>query len=225
MNPDIFIITSVINTGNNPWSYTSMRSCFDKETRFEQTLKTIESIRQLNDNTKIMLVECSEITDEMTDLLRSKVDYFIQTYSDLDVRKACLDSNKKGHGEIKKLQKACEFIKLNDIKFNRLFKLSGRYFLNSNFSKENYNQENLYSFKIYNPHSGSTVLYSVPYSLFNDYIQKLQQASDYCENNPPIGIETLVPLICQPKQHVSTLGVSGNVAVLNGQGQSDLYVA
>ena len=129
MYPDIFVITSVINTGNAPWSYTNLRSCYTKEDRLRQTIQTIESIRNLNDNTKILLVECSDLDESMTNTLKDKVDYFLQTYDDMSVRDACINSIKKGFGETKKLQKACEFIQKNDIKFNRLFKISGRYFL------------------------------------------------------------------------------------------------
>jgi hypothetical protein len=221
---DIFIITSVINTGNHPWSYVSQRSCFDAETRFSQTLDTIQSIRNLNDNTKIMLVECSDLTSEQTNELTHRVDYFIQTYDDMEVRHACLNSTKKGYGEIKKLEKACEFILTHDIKFNRLFKISGRYFLNSQFNKSNYSQH-LYTFKMYDGQNGSTVLYSVPYTLFQTYITYLRYISNFYENNPPTGIETIIPVICTPKQEISILGVSGNVAVLNDRGESDFYTA
>ena len=225
MNNDIFIITSVINTGNNPWSYTNYRSCFDIQTRFEQTLQTIESIRNLNDGTKILLVECSQIDETMTNILKDKVDYFIQTYDDSSIRGACLESNKKGFGEIKKLEKACQFIKDNNINFNRVFKISGRYFLNSSFNKENYNNIDKFTFKIYDSIGGSTVLYSVPNKLFDVYIEKLKYTCMFYENNPPTGIETLIPIICTPRNDIEILGVSGQVAVLNDKGLSEFYIA
>jgi hypothetical protein len=225
MNNDIFIITSVINTGNNPWSYTNYRSCFDIQTRFEQTLQTIESIRNLNDGTKILLVECSQIDETMTNILKDKVDYFIQTYDDSSIRGACLESNKKGFGEIKKLEKACQFIKDNNINFNRLFKISGRYFLISSFNKTNYNDNDKFTFKIYDSIGGSTVLYSVPNKLFDVYIEKLEYIRKFYETNPPTGIETLIPLICVPRYNIEILGVSGQVAVLNDKGISELYTA
>lgn len=225
MNNDIFIITSVINTGNAPWSYTNYRSCFDVKTRFEQTLHTIESIRNLNDKSQVLLVECSQIDETMTNTLKDKVDYFIQTYNDSSIREACLESNKKGFGEIKKLEKACQFIKENNINFNRLFKISGRYFLNSLFNKEKYNNIDKFTFKIYNTTvGGSTVLYSVPNKLFDVYIEKLEYTRKFYENNPPTGIETIIPLICTPYNDIEILGVSGQVAVLNDRGISEFYI-
>lgn len=219
MSNDIFIITSVINTGNNPWSYTACRSCFDVKTRFEQTLYTIETIRNLNDDTKILLVECSQLDETMTNTLKDKVDYFIQTYDDSSIREACLESNKKGFGEVKKLEKACEYIKNNNIIFNRLFKISGRYFLTSSFNKKNYNDLDKFTFKMnkFVP-GGSTVLYSIPNSLFDVYIEKLKYTSSFYDNNPPTGIEVLIPVICTPQYDIEMLGVSGQVAILNENG-------
>jgi len=225
MYSDIFVITSVINTGNNPWSYTGLRSCFTKEDRFEQTIETIQSIRNLNDNSKVMLVECSELDESMTNSLKDKVDYFLQTYDDISVREACINSDKKGWGEIKKLQKGCEFIQQNDIQFNRLFKISGRYFLNLLFNKKNYDEKSEFTFKMPSADFGSTVLYSVPYVLFNFYKQKLEDCNKTYMNGPPIGIERLIPILCLPRKIIPTLGVSGKVAVLNSNGVSDFYTA
>jgi hypothetical protein len=225
MFPDIFIITSVINTGDKPWSYTGLRSCFTKEDRFKQTIETIQSIRNLNDNSKVMLTECSNLDESMTNSLKDKVDYFLQTYDDISVREACINSEKKGWGEIKKLQKACEFIQQNDIKFNRLFKISGRYFLNLFFNKKNYDEKSDFTFKMFFANSGSTVLYSVPYVLFDFYKQKVEECNQIYMNGPPIGIETLIPIMCFPRRAIPTLGVSGQVAVLNDNSVSEFYTA
>ena len=224
MLSDIFVITSVINTGYRPWSYTSQRSCYTKDERFNQTLETIQSIRKLNDNSKILLVECSDIDDKMTHILQNSVDYFIQTYNIDEVRNACLESNKKGFGEIKKLQIACDYISKNNIQFNRLFKISGRYFLNSFFDKNRYVFDK-FTFKMYYHDCGSTVLYSVPFSLFQLYIEKLNSTSKFYEENGPYGIEQLIPTSCYPRHDISTLGVSGYVAVTNDKGISEFYTA
>jgi hypothetical protein len=224
MNSDLFVITSVINTGSNPWSYTNQRSCFTKEERFQQTLQTIDSIRRLQDDSKIMLVECSLLTEQETATIQSKVDYFIQTYDDESIRHACINSHKKGYGEVKKLQRACNYIMNNGIVFRRLFKISARYFLNEWFQKDRYSVD-LFTFKVYGAESGSTVLYSVPYSLFMNYYSQLQSCIQLYEIHHAIGLETLIPMMCMPRQEISQLGVSGQVAVLNDQGVSDFYMA
>jgi hypothetical protein len=161
----------------------------------------------------------------MTNSLKDKVDYFLQTYDDISVREACINSEKKGWGEIKKLQKACEFIQQNDIKFNRLFKISGRYFLNLFFNKKNYDEKSDFTFKMFFANSGSTVLYSVPYVLFDFYKQKVEECNQIYMNGPPIGIETLIPIMCFPRRAIPTLGVSGQVAILNDNSVSEFYTA
>jgi len=224
MYPDLFVITSVINTGTKPWSYTAQRSCFTREERFQQTLQTIDSIRSYHGTCNIMLVECSELTEGETTILQSKVDHFMQTYDDLSVRHACLQSEKKGYGEVKKLEKACTYIKEQGLLFHRLFKISGRYFLNENFQQDNYSST-LFTFKMYGPESGSTVLYSVPFEQCNDYYNQLRNCIHIYETNPPTGLEILIPVLCAPRREIIQLGVSGHVAVLNDQGVPDFYTA
>ena len=43
---NLVLITSVINTPNLPLSYSKVRSVFTREERFEQTKKTVESIKK-----------------------------------------------------------------------------------------------------------------------------------------------------------------------------------
>lgn len=224
MSSDLFVITSVINTGNNPWSYTATRSCFSKEERFNQTLQTIESIRKLNDTNIIILIECSDLDEQLTNTLKKNVDYFIQLFDNENIRNACLNSNMKGFGEVVKLQYVCEFIKSNDITFNRLFKISGRYYLNSFFNKDNFSIDK-FTFKMFFPGVGSTVLYSVPYTKFNFYIEKLLECNNYYLQYGPEGLERLLPNRCIPRNEINTLGVSGQVAVFNDKGESELYEA
>ena len=58
------LITSVINTPNTPLSYTNTRSVFSRQDRFEQTKKTIKSVREKLSNSKIIIVECSDFNEE-----------------------------------------------------------------------------------------------------------------------------------------------------------------
>jgi hypothetical protein len=77
---NITLITSIIDTPNTPLSYTNTRSVFSKEERFEQTKKTILSIRNKIPNNKIFLVECSKLTLEENNYFLSNVDYFLNIY-------------------------------------------------------------------------------------------------------------------------------------------------
>ena len=209
---DLFIITSVINTGNIPWSYTSIRSIFSIEERFQQTLHTIQSIRDRQDHSAIMLVECSQLSQEMEETLKKSVDYYIQCYQNNDIRSACINNGLKGYGEAMKTLAAVQYICNNQISFQRLFKISGRYYLNSSFSKDSYSLDK-YSFKLYNHENGSTVLYSVPYYLLDNFENILKSIITIYQKNGATGYETLLPIMCNPTKIVVTLGVSGYVAI------------
>lgn len=209
---DLFIITSVINTGNIPWSYCSLRSVFSVEERFQQTLHTIQSIRDRQDHSAIMLVECSQLSQEMEETLKKSVDYYIQCYQNDDIRSACINNGLKGYGEAMKTLAAVQYIYKNQISFQRLFKISGRYYLNLSFSKDSYSVDQ-YSFKLYNHENGSTVLYSVPYCSLDDFENILKSIITIYQKNGATGYETLLPIMCNPKKLVVTLGVCGYVAI------------
>ena len=220
---DLFIITSVINTGNIPWSYHPMRSVFSIEDRFQQTLHTIQSIRDRATSSTILLVECSDLSNEMEMTLKSKVDYYLQCYSIEHVRAACIQNGLKGYGEAMKTIEAVKYIKQNCIPFQRLFKISGRYYLNSSFSMEKYAM-NDYSFKMYDDHSGSTVLYSVSHSLLDQFEITLHTIITLYQTEGARGYETLLPVMCHPKKLIETLGVCGYVAIPNSiTGMPEFY--
>jgi hypothetical protein len=212
-DPDIFLITSVINTGSNPWSYSSSRSVFNTQQRFEQTLKTIESIRNLKDDTIIVLSECSELDAIMTDTLIAKTDIFINCCNDEYIKQACIQSDKKGYGEI--LQTQYTFNKLLDsnIRFQRLFKISGRYWLNKSFKKESFSST-YYTFNKTSTNSPSncTVLYAVPSNL-SEHFKMILMNCDKVYRSQTIGLEVMMPPLCVPKIEIDCIGVSGYVAV------------
>jgi hypothetical protein len=53
---NLVLITSVICIENKPLSYTNVRSIYSHQERFEQTKKTIETIREKIPNAKIFVV-------------------------------------------------------------------------------------------------------------------------------------------------------------------------
>lgn len=215
---DIFLITSVINTGNNPWSYSSVRSTYTSQERYEQTLNTIKSIRALNDNAKIILADCSNITDEMEISLSLLVDLYIQLYNNKTIRNACITSNKKGFGELLTTKYVVDYLIDQRITFQRLFKISGRYYLNSSFDKSNFSITD-YTFRKPFPNSACnpTVLYSVPFNC----VKHFQSIINKCHNEYLTNMYTMfeVSLTTKCKQYnmrykeIDTCGVSGLVAV------------
>jgi hypothetical protein len=221
---DIFIITSVINTGSQAWSYISTRSVFTTEERFEQTLQSIESIRTFHKNPIILLIECSDLSDHMTSILQTKVDHFINVYDNPIIRDSCINTKKKGHGEVAQTICAIMYIKEHALSFNRVFKLSGRYYLTEKFVDSSFSNTT-FSFKMYDQMSGSTVLYSTPAALVDTYLETLRKIEHRYTHGQPIGLECLLPIYCRPATHVQTLGVAGYVAVGGVNGKYDFYEA
>lgn len=215
---ELFLITSVINTGNNPWCYSTSRSFFSAEERFTQTIKTILSIRTKVPNSKIFLVECSDLSEEMTEELVSRVDYFLNLNSDDQCRKACLESRKKGFGEAVQTEKAAEYILENNIEFQRFFKISGRYYLNENFNLENYSLTE-FTFRSHVFSSSGvlgiyTVLYAFPVSLFEKFKESIRTVVHFYETtNESKAFEELLPPLCTPRKEIELMGVAGFVAV------------
>lgn len=210
---DIFLITSVINTENKPWSYTSIRSVFTPKQRFEQTLKTIDSIRNADNSNFIVLSECSDIDDSMINILREKVDLFIHCFSNEEIKQSCIQSNKKGYGELLQTKDAVQKIQEMNIRFNRFFKISGRYWLNGAFDKSKFSVKE-YSFNQILPGATChpTVLYSVPSNLIEHFKDVLNQCNEVYKSKI-IGLEILLPPLCEPKIKIDAVGVSGYVAV------------
>jgi hypothetical protein len=212
---DIFIITSVINTESYPWSYCSVRSVYSGDERFSQSLETIESIKKFFKNAKILFMECSKLSENQENELRSQVDFYINIYGSNESNEACMTTNKKGYGEALQTKRAVEYILANNITFSRLFKISGRYSLTNLFDGKEYSYEEFTFLKSPPefPNINSTVIYSVPRSLLQKFTENLDDVLEYYRTNPPIGYEMILPVRLHPKKTLDIMGVSGLVAV------------
>ncbi len=129
---NIVLITSIIKTPNKPLSYTNTRSVYSHSERFEQTKKTIQTVKDKIPNCKILLVECSDLDDDHCLYLKNNVDYFINLIGNSDDVNN-IYSRSKSLGEGTMTIRAIEFILSNNIKFDNFFKLTGRYWLSKNF--------------------------------------------------------------------------------------------
>jgi len=133
-NQNLVIITSVLNTVNKPLSYYHQRSIFTVHERYKHTLKSIQSIRKYIPDVEILFCECSDMTDMplYEKDIRAKVDYY---YNFNNIRSK-VESPLKGLGEAYILINGFEKIHKS---YKNIFKLSGRYYLNSNFNYEMFN--------------------------------------------------------------------------------------
>lgn len=208
---DIFIVTSVIQTGQNPWSYFPLRSLFTEQQRFEQTLKTIESIRNYCPNSFILLVEASKTSNENKAILQQQVDFF-NDISDLkETEFNCIQSNCKGLGDAYILQKGVEYIQTMEVyksnQIQNIFKLSGRYCLNSSFNRNSISNS-LPTFR-----QNLTILFSIPSSYLSIFQQNILQTVDFMKSNNMTCIESYLPSLLSEIHYVEEIGVEGYIAI------------
>jgi len=141
---DIFCVPHAIRNDYGVFSF---------EERFYQLLETIESIKLYAPNSDIVLVDASEdlLEEKYLEVLTKIVNKIIFLYDDKYIQFLKYNSKdpsenkfeKKSTGEIQSMLAFLEFLKTHPIKYKRVFKLSGRYKLTSNFNlSHHYNQTN-----------------------------------------------------------------------------------
>lgn len=165
---NIVLITSLINTPNNiPWSYSTIRSVFNREERYEQTKNTIITIKELIPKCKIIIVECSDLTIGEKKYFYKECDYVLNLWERKDLHNRFFGKSKSlGEGTMTIL--AIQFLQENNITFNNFFKISGRYYLSERFNYNNFKNNNIICHKINNDIGNiDTWLYKMPYSLIN----------------------------------------------------------
>jgi len=185
---NLVLITSIIYTPNIPLSYINTRSIYSPTERFEQTKLTIKSVQEKIPNSKIILIECSEFNEEKNNLymlqyLRENTDYFINLYDNENIRNN-IYSKSKSLCEGSMTIYILDYIIKNNIKFDNLIKISGRYWLSDKFNYLRDFDNNNIVIKNIDSHLVNvfTALYKLPYSyvnLFLDYLIKNMQKMFY----------------------------------------------
>ena len=125
-------------------------SAYDEEQRFNQTLETIECVREKVPTSYIILFECSHtsIEEEHKNILREKCDLFLdfsnevvlqQIYSNLEKRPELITYG-KSLLETRGLLNTLYYVKAHNLfpDSQRVFKLTGRYLLNEYFDINDY---------------------------------------------------------------------------------------
>lgn len=139
---NLVLITSIIYTPNKPLSYIKIRSVFTPIERFEQTKKTIQTIKEKIPNVEILMVECSNLTKEQTEYFTKECNYFINLINNPE-HVINIYSISKSHGEGTMTKVALEYIKMNNIDFDNFFKITGRYWLSNDFNYKNFENTNI----------------------------------------------------------------------------------
>jgi hypothetical protein len=142
MIKNIVVITSIINIPNLPFSYTQTRSVYNRNERYEQTKNTIKSIKDKIPDSKIMLIECSELNEEETEYINKNVDYFFNVYGN-SILEEHIFGLSKSMGENVLLLCAIDYLKNNNVEYENFYKISGRYWLTDKFNYNNYDNDKI----------------------------------------------------------------------------------
>lgn len=207
MKNKLVIITSIINPVKEPLSYSKIRSVYSCEERFQQLLKTINSIRNKIPNSFITLLECSLNIEKYEDILKNKVDKYLNFIDNKIILKQ-VNSKYKGRGENYQLLNYLIQENLNN--YDCIIKISGRYYLNDKFNYNTFdNAVNI--FRYYKEANVvSTRLYKINKQYFKHYLDTLKSADKYLLQG--VSIEQVLNVLLTMTK-INYIGVSGNVAV------------
>lgn len=221
---NLVLVTSIIKPPNKPLSYTQTRSTYTPQERFEQTKKTIDSIKEKIPEYKIFIVECSNLSEEEHNYFTKNSDYFLNLINN-DSAKEDIYSYSKSLGEGTMTQYAIEYIIQNKIQFENFFKISGRYWLTDRFDYNKFDNKNCIV-RHYCQNSGAfTAIYKLPsLSVIENYKNFLLKKRNDMINC--IGYEILFYNFIKEYYIdnliiISPIGLSGYVSII----QNELSIA
>jgi len=186
---NLVLITSVINTPKTPLSYSKIRSVFTRKERYEQTKKTIESIKEKIPNHKIMIVECTDFTEAEKSYFEKECDYVLNLWGKKELHSNIFGKS-KSLGEGTMTIQALKYIIKNKFEYKNLFKICGRYWLNNDFNYKIFDNSNLMFKKIRgNIDNIFTSFYKITNNNVNILLEFLIKTENHMKNI--IGYEVL----------------------------------
>lgn len=212
---NLVLITSIIDPPLLPLSYTETRSVFSVDERFEQTKKTIQSVKEKIPNVEILIVECSNLLPEHEKYFKEHCTHFINLVNDTEMRKRIYGPSKSlGEGMMTMI--AIEYLK--KIPFDNFFKISGRYWLSEYFQYDDHLNDEIVFHSIDNDSSNiSTTLYKQPKHKIEDFYLFLQLNQHDMEQG--IAYENLFGRFLQQfvenKRDLPKIGIQGYISVSN----------
>ena len=217
---NLVLITSIIYTPNKALSYINTRSVYTPEERFEQTKKTFQTIKEKIPNSKIFLVECSDLNKEQLDYFQTNSDFFLNLYEFEELREN-IYSISKSLGEGTMTHCALKYIIEHNIQFDNFIKISGRYWLSENFDYDNFNNDKIIIKYIdNNKENGFTCLYKLPQKYLCDFKHFLENS--FINMHNCIGYEVLFSRFLSTLDNsqiksYETIGVSGFLSVTKNE--------
>jgi hypothetical protein len=141
-----FIVTSCIEVDNNyPLTYSQIRSHFDSAERFKHTVFTIASLDGIRDpDITIFVIDASDNWQNYAHALsyQSNLEFVSIKQQFPEIYSIVKSHRNKSHCESLMLMSFIEKYKKELSEYDYLFKLSGRYFVDSHFTLENFTVEN-----------------------------------------------------------------------------------
>jgi len=202
----LILITSLLNPINKPLSYTNIRTIYNIEERFQQTLKTIQSVKSKIPNYYIVLIEASKNIEKYENKFKELVNEYYNFKDDKNITQK-VESPYKGLGEIYMM---LGYLYNNNInKFDSLIKISGRYYLDNTFEFKIFdNNHNV--FRSFYDTVVSTRLYKITNVYFIKFIENLKNSIIHLEKGKS---EEEIFYLLMNYIHTNHLGLSGNVAI------------
>jgi len=213
---NIVLVTSIIKPPNTPLSY-GVRSVYTSEQRFQQTKLTIQSINEKIPDAKIFIIECSDLNEDEINYFSQNSTYFVNLYNNVNLRNL-MHSNSKSLCEGTMTISALDFLIQNNIQYDNLIKVSGRYYLSENFNINNFmNNDIVLKYIDNNTNNVFTGLYKIP----KKYVENLNLflKNSYNKMISFIGYEVLFSEFIQTlpgiKININPIGLKGYVSVSN----------
>lgn len=177
---DLFCIVSAINNNYGKFSY---------QERINQLLESVDSIKTYSPSSDIVVIDASykPFIKNDADFLKSQIKELVELYThplikwmgdpqELFNRPHALE--RKTLGEVILVQALIQYLEVTSKKYNRVFKLTGRFKLNNDFNKINYLQAKdkivILKREKWSDEAYPLRLWSFDYSQIND-IKKLYQ--------------------------------------------------
>ena len=212
---NIVLITSIINTPNKPLSYSKTRSIYSRQERFEQTKKTIKSIREKLPSDKIIIVECTDFNEEENIFFKENCNYILNLWDKKELHDSIFGIS-KSLGEGTMTIKALKYIEELNLEYNYLYKISGRYWLNENFKIENI-QNNIFKRINKSENNIFTALYKIDKRTAKKLLIFLTINIENMKKC--IGYEVLISNFIKNRDKIllDTIGLSGFVTVCGSE--------
>lgn len=198
------------------------QQAFSVKERFDQTIKTVQSVKKKIPNSFCLLIEGSKLTQKEKEIFNLHFDKILEYSDDQEVQKFVNEPRNIGFGEMKLLQKGMEYLNKYFFPYNRtkfIFKLTARYFLNNKFELKNYD---IHKFNFHYHFNDSfkvdvytTGLYTIPVLDKDLFLEILKKTEKTLMTSPANSMIERVFFILIPQmkvQRIETLGLSGQLS-------------